>query len=269
MNNTMQFATLDAITLHYAQAGQVQGTPLVFINSLGSDLRIWGAVAAHFAPHFPVLRYDKRGHGLSDSPNGPYTLAALAADLHNLLNFLEMGRVILVGVSVGGMIALHYASQHPQRVAGLVLCDTAAKLGTTDYWEERRAAIARDGMAALAPAILSRWFAPSFALSRPSEYQGYHNMLARTPVNGYLATCAALRDADLRPLVGQITTPALVLCGAEDTATPPDMVQELAAALPNARFELIRGAGHTPSVEQPAALAAQIAAFLQENGSTG
>jgi 3-oxoadipate enol-lactonase len=119
-------------------------------------------------------------------------------------------------------------------------------------------------MAGLADALVARWFAASFAQREPAAYRGYRNMLARMPVEGYLATCATLRDADLREVVQTIQAPALVLCGDEDVATPPSVGRALAEALPHARFALIEQAGHLPCIEQPAALAAQLDQFLRE-----
>jgi len=257
-----QFALSGATMLHYSQERSGTGTPLVFINSLGSDLRIWDGVIAAFAERRPVICYDKRGHGLSDCPAGPYTLRDHTNDLAGLLAHLAVPNAILIGVSVGGMIALDFALTYLERVKALVLCDTGAKIGTADYWAERIAAVRQKGLEPLASVILTRWFSSRFAQTEPAAYQGYYNMLTRTPVEGYAATCEALRDADLRDAVQTIQAPALVLCGDQDLATPPSLGRELAAALPNAHFDLIEDAGHLPSLEQPAALAGKIEQFL-------
>jgi 3-oxoadipate enol-lactonase len=245
------------------------GAPLVFINSLGTDFRIWDNLIPHFAARFAIVRYDKRGHGWSDCPPGPYTIHDHAEDLAGLLAHLKIDRAILVGISVGGMIALDYTLHHPQAVGALVLCDTGAKIGTPAFWIERAEAIRKQGMESLADAIVGRWFTPAFARQHPAEYRGYYHMLLRAPVIGYVATCAALRDGDLRESVGKIEAKTLVLCGAEDMATPPDLARELAASLKNARCEIIDGAAHLPCIEQPDALAAKMTAFFRENGYGG
>lgn len=262
----MRFADISGVTLHYRVEGAASGTPLVFINSLGTDLRIWDQVAAVFAGAFPIVRYDKRGHGLSDCPPAPYTIHDHSSDLGGLLAHLQVSSAILIGISVGGIIALDYAANHPQTVRALVLCDTAPKIGTAEMWNERIATLRQHGMAHLREAILGRWFAPGFRAQSPAAYQGYGNMLTRTPVMGYTGTCEAIRDADLTSAARTIRAKALVLCGAEDLATPPDLARGLAAVLPDARFELIENAAHLPCVEQPDAFAAHIAHFLQENG---
>lgn len=257
----MKFFTHDNVTLHYETAGR--GThPLVFINSLGTNLAIWEEVAARFPT---TVRYDKRGHGLSDAPEAPYTIGDHRRDLEALLNHLNIVQVTLVGVSVGGLIALDFSARHPQRVRALVLCDTAGKIGDDDGWNSRITALRQDGIAAASDTILERWFAPSAA---DGMRRIGRNMLTRTPLEGYIGTCAAIRDADLRPVLASLKMPALVLCGSHDQATPPALVAQLAEGLPNGTFELIDDAGHLPGFEQPAATATAIKTFLRAHGPT-
>jgi 3-oxoadipate enol-lactonase len=264
MSPALNFIRVNDNVLHYTRAGLPNGTPLVFLNSLGTDLRIWNGITAHFAPRFPIICYDKRGHGLSDCPPGPYIIRDLSNDLHGLLDHLRVDTAILIGVSIGGMIALDFAGRQPERVKALMLCDTGAKIGTTQMWNERIDLLRQNGLVYLAETILGRWFTATFIQGQPDRYRGYYHMLTRTPLAGYIATCEAIREADLSQLVGQIRAPALVVGGLEDLATPPDLVRSLADALPNARLELIEQCGHLPSIEQPAVLAAKIDAFLSE-----
>jgi 3-oxoadipate enol-lactonase len=262
----LTFTTINGLTLHYTLDGLSTGMPLVFLNSLGTDLRMWDKLISHLAGRYRLIRYDKWGHGLSDCPPGPYTLRDHTHDLSGLLTHLQIDEAILVGDSVGGMIALDFAISRPNQVKALILCDTAAKIGTAEYWNERIETLRQHGLPYLADAILERWFSPAFAEQYPAAYRGYFNMLTRIPLEGYIATCEAIRDADLRSVVPSIEVPTLVVTGAEDGATPPELVRGLAEALPQARFELIEGAGHLPGIEQPAALATKIDQFLQENG---
>lgn len=264
-----RFVQSNDIVLHYQQIGVQVGPPLVFINSLGSDLRIWDSVVPHFASHFPVIRYDKRGHGLSDCPAAPYTLRDHSHDLLGLLDALHVQATIVIGISVGGQIAMDFADRYPTRVKALILADTAPKIGTPAMWDERINTLRQGGMAVLGDAILARWFAPQFADQAPAAYAGYYNMLTRTPVEGYTGTCEAIRDADLREVVNTIRVKTLVMCGAEDMATPPDAGRDLAAALPNARFTAIEGAAHLPCIEQPDAMVTVMKQFLEEAGYGG
>ena len=259
------FVDVDGVTLH-ARVDEPtppadRGVPpLVFVHSLGTDLRIWDAVIAGL-PASRRVRVDLRGHGLSDAPPGDYALETLASDVLCVLDRVGVVDAVFVGASIGGQVALQAALDAPERVAGLVLLDTAARIGDHATWEARRAEVRADGLAASADRVVGRWFAP--ASLDPLAFRGYRNLLLRTPDAGYLGACAALRDADLRDRTAGIAAPALVLCGSEDTATPPALVRGLADALPDAQYVEIAGAGHLPCLDRPAALATRVADFLR------
>ena len=242
------------VVLRYALDGPEDAPVMVLANSLGTDLRIWDRVVARLAGRFRFLRYDKRGHGLSEATPAPY-----------LMDALGIGAAIIGGVSVGGMIAQGLAARQPKRVRGLVLCDTAHRIGTEEMWDQRIRAIQEGGIEALSDAILERWFTKAFRRDRADELAIWRHMLVRTPIDGYIGTCAAIRDTDLGPEIGKINVPTLAVCGVEDGATPPDVVRETAARIPNARFNLIEGAAHLPSIEAPETLAKMIADFVAEN----
>lgn len=258
----LNFATIHGVTLHYRTDGRAANPAILFLNSLGSDLRIWDGVVPHLADRFFVIRTDKRGHGLSDCPPGPYTIGQMADDVAGLLDYLGVATAVPIGISIGGLITLELASRFPARFPKLVLCDTGAVIGTAVMWNERIAGLKADGFKHLGAAIVARWLSPAFAAAQPAAYQGYTNMLTRTPLPGYIAACEAIRDADLRLAAPSITAPALVLCGAEDMATPPDLGRELAGLLGNGHFHLIHHAAHLPCIEQPEVMAARINEFL-------
>lgn len=258
----MDFMIRNGLTTHYALEGTGEGIPLVFVNALGTDLRIWDGVVPHLMDRHPVLRFDKRGHGLSDCPPAPYTIHDFSTDLLRLLDQLEISQAILVGISVGGMIALDFAASWSELVHSMVLCDTAPIIGTADLWNDRIDKLRENGMQSMAEAILARWFAPSFKERSPAAYQGYYNMLTRMPVEGYTGTCEAIRDADLTEATRTIGAHTLILCGTEDVSTPPDLVRRLVELMPNAEFQEIPGAGHSTCIEQPDAVARQIERFL-------
>ena len=258
----MNFTIGNGLTTHYTLEGSGEGIPLVFINALGTDLRIWDAVVTHLTNRHPILRFDKRGHGLSDCPPAPYSIRDFSSDLFGLLEQLGISQTILVGISVGGMIALDFAASWPERVHSMVLCDTAPVIGTADLWNERINKLRADGMGSMAEAILARWFAPTFKEKSPAAYQGYYNMLTRMPVEGYTGTCEALRDADLTQATRTIEAHTLILCGTEDVSTPPDLVRGFVELMPDAEFQAIPGAGHSTCIEQPDLVAEQIKRFL-------
>lgn len=260
----MPFVNCDGITIYYELRRQEQDTtPIVFINSLGSDYRIWDEMMPDFAG-YTCIRYDKRGHGLSDCPSAPYTIRDHANDLAHLLKNLEVSGVILVGISVGGMIAMDFASQHPDTVQSLIVLDTFTKIGTPEMWNERINTLREHGMAHLGDAILARWFAPSYKETHPAEYRGYYNMLTRMPVEGYTGTCEAIRDADLTELAQMIECPSLTMCGKEDLSTPPELLRGLTDIIPDSRYIEIPDAGHLPCIENPTATANIINLFLKD-----
>jgi 3-oxoadipate enol-lactonase len=252
--------------IHYRLDGPAGAPALTFVNSLGTDHRIWDAVAARLASRFRLLRYDMRGHGLSDAPPGDYSLDAHVADLAGLLAAADVARTVLIGVSVGGLIAQGFALAHSDRLAGLVLLDTAARIGDAGYWQARADRVRAEGVAALADAVLDRWFDGRYRQQYPDDFAGWALMLARSPAEGYAGTCATLRDTDLRRSVGAIGLKTLVAAGATDISTPPDLVRETAALLPEARFALIAGAGHLPNIEAPGALLAVLDGYFREIG---
>jgi len=258
----MNFMIQNGLTTHYVLEGSGEGIPLVFINALGTDLRIWDGVVAHLTNHHSVLRFDKRGHGLSDCPPAPYSMHDFSADLLGLLDQLEISQAIVIGISVGGMVALDFTASWPERVHSMVLCDTAPVIGTADLWNDRVDRLRAQGMESMAEAILARWFAPTFKEKSPAAYQGYYNMLTRMPLEGYIGTCEALRDTDLTEAAKDIKARTLILCGTEDVSTPPDVVRGLVELMPNAEFHEIPGAGHSTCIEQPDLVAEQIERFL-------
>lgn len=258
----MNFTIGSGLTTHYTLEGTGEGIPLVFVNALGTDLRIWDAVVPHLTDRYPVLRFDKRGHGLSDCPPAPYTIHDFSTDMLGLLDQLEISQAIIVGISVGGMIALDFAASWPERVHSMVLCDTAPIIGTADLWNDRIDQLREHGMGSIAEAILARWFAPTFKEKSPAVYQGCYNMLTRMPVDGYTGTCEAIRDADLTEVTRTIAAHSLILCGTEDASTPPDLVRGLLELMPDAEFQEIPDAGHSTCIEQPDLVAEQIERFL-------
>ena len=260
----MPFLQIGDSVHHYQAHGPKQQPAVVFSNSLGSDLRIWDGVAARLLPHCHVVRYDLRGHGLSEAPTGPYSAVDLAGDLVALLDGLEIRDAVVCGVSVGGVIAQAVALYHPERVRALVLSDTGARIGSNEAWQQRIDKVRADGVVSLVQMTMDRWFSAGFREKWPADIRGYSLMLRQSSADGYLGTCAALRDADFRSTVVQIKQPTLVLCGAEDIATPPELGRELASLIPGAQFSLIEKAAHLPCVEQPAAVAERIMQFLQE-----
>ncbi len=260
----MPFVRIGQSVCHYVVEGSRDKPALVFANSLGTDLRIWDAVVGGLCPHFQLVLYDKRGHGLSDAPEPPYTAGDLAGDVVGLLDYLKIDQAVVCGISVGGIIAQAMALNHSRRVRSLILCDTGARIGTLDSWRQRIETVRAGGLQSLVTMTMERWFSNGFRERSAADVRGYANMLLATNVEGYIGTCCALRDADFRSALSRLVQPALVLVGAEDIATPPELGRELAGLIPGARFSMIDGAGHLPCIEQPQAVIEHMMRFFRE-----
>ncbi len=260
----MPFVDIGGLSLHCRfKPGRPDGErAVVFINSLGTDFRIWEAVSAALGEDVPHLLYDKRGHGLSDTGSGGRSIDDHVDDLIGLVDRFGLGQVALCGLSVGGLIAQRLYARHPDAVAGLMLLDTAHKIGTNESWGQRIATVERDGIEAIADGIMKVWFTPTFHRKRSAELAGCRNMLARQPLDGYVATCMALRSADYTDAVQRIAVPTLCAVGEQDGSTPPALVKSLADLIPGARFEVVRDAAHIICIEQPEATVTLIRDFL-------
>lgn len=245
--------------MHYRIDGAIVGPTVVFANSLGTDLRLWDALLPLLPAGLRFVRYDKRGHGLSDL-GGAASVADLADDAAALIEAVG-GPVVFVGLSIGGLIAQTLAARRPDLLRAVVISNSAAKLGTAESWAARVDAVQTQGMAGIADAVMERWFAPGFCAS-PAVVP-WRNMMIRTPVEGYIAACGALARADQTAATRTLRLPALVIAGAMDGSTPPDLVRGTADLIHGAAFHVIPGAGHLPCVENPAAYAAILSPFLK------
>lgn len=258
----MQIAKVNGIAMHYRDEGPSSAPAIVFVNSLGTDFRIWDGVVEALGGRFRTIRYDKRGHGLTDAPPAPYAMNDHVGDLEALLDFLGVDEFFPVGLSVGGMIVTRFATRHPRRVPRLILCDTAHKIGNDELWNARIAAVEKDGIASIKDAVMERWFSPTFRGSQGAALSVYANMLERQPVAGYSGTCAALRDTDNTELVKALKMPVLLMVGSNDGSTPPDLVRSTHDLIAGSRFVVLDGPGHIPCVEAPGETARLVAGFV-------
>ncbi|MCX8998197.1 3-oxoadipate enol-lactonase [Rhizobiaceae bacterium BDR2-2] len=260
----MNFLKVGDTAIYYRAIGPLDGRPVIaFVNSLGTDFRIWDAVIAELGDAYAYVLHDKRGHGLSDVGQPPCSIEAHAGDLAALLDHLGVKSAVIWGLSVGGLIAQGLYAARPDLVRGLVLSNTAHRIGTPEMWNARIDAILKDGLGGMIDPVMERWFTPAFRQPDNALYAGCRNMLARQPAEGYCGTCAAIRDADFTAAAARIAVPVLCVGGDLDGSTPPEVVKSLAALVPGSRYVEIAGSGHIPCVEQPVAYAAAVAAFLK------
>lgn len=262
----MDMMDVNGVTLHFSDQGPKDGKPLVFANSLGTDYRLWDQIMPHLPKDLRIIRYDKRGHGLSSGPPAPYFMGDLVADLAGLLDGMNVKGAVLVGLSIGGMIAQGLAAERPDLLKAMVLSNTGAKIGTEAIWDERMSTARKGGVEALADAQLTRWFSNDFRTNRKPEFAGWRSMLTRTWIEGFIGCSAAIAETDLYESTAQLRLPVLGIAGDDDGSTPPDMVRETTELVPGSEFRLIRGAGHLPCVEKPDEYAEILIGFLKKVG---
>lgn len=262
----MKVMRVNGVALHYADKGPADGPVIVFANSLGTDFRLWDDVVRRLAGKFRIVRYDKRGHGLSGCPPGPCSVADLAADIASLMDELGIANSLFVGISIGGMIAQQLALARPDLVAAAVLSNTGSKIGSAEMWDQRIAAVREGGVDAIGDAVIERWFSQDYRSRNALQVRAWREMLGRTPADGYAACCEALKRADLTGEVEGLKQPLLFIAGSEDGSTPPALVKGTADRIHGSRFRLFEGAGHLPCVEQPERYAETIMEFGREIG---
>ncbi|SFE02938.1 3-oxoadipate enol-lactonase [Sulfitobacter brevis] len=260
----MQILDTGDVRLHYRVDGPDDGAPVVFANSLGTDMRLWDPILPLLPKGLRLIRYDKRGHGLSTCPSGNYSMGSLITDVEKLIDHLGVTNCVFVGLSIGGMIAQGLAVKRLDLVRAMVLSNTAAKIGNAAMWDDRIAAVRAGGIESLADGVMERWFSAEFR-EKP-ELELWRNMLVRQPDDGYAGCSAAISGSDFYATTATLRLPTLGIAGAEDGSTPPDLVRETTDLIPGSRFHLIRRAGHLPCVEQPEEYAQVLSEFLKSVG---
>ena len=262
----MKFVNINGHTLHYnfiPCASNASDTTFLFINSLGTDFRIWNEVVDSLKRYGNIVLFDNRGHGLSSIVDTTATVDDFADDAEALLKHLSIKKCVPVGLSVGGMIAQILAARTPSKFLKLILCDTRHKIGNAQIWNDRISAVNEKGLASISDGVMQRWFSKSFHETHPEKVSGYKNMLERTPPTGYIHTCIAIRDGDLTEVAKEIKIPTLCIVGSEDKSTSPEDVKNLSDLIAGSKFEIIQGSGHIPCVDNPELLCKLIIDFIR------
>jgi 3-oxoadipate enol-lactonase len=243
--------TRDDVLIHYEIEGRADGPPLIFSNSLGTDLRMWDGQAKEAAGRgFRVIRYDQRGHGKSAAPEGDYTLSRLGEDVIDLLDALEIERAAFCGLSMGGMTGMWLAKHRPRRFSLFALCNTSTRMPPVENWNARIKAVREGGMEAVVDRVLGLWFTPEFAKRAPAEVDRIRSIFLATDPGGYVGCCAAVRDMDERDRLGTIEAPVFVVIGAHDPSTTPEMGQYIVEHIPGAQKAVLDSA-HLSNIERP------------------
>ncbi|MFC2253583.1 3-oxoadipate enol-lactonase [Labrys portucalensis] len=259
------FLVLPTHKLHYRVACEAAASSapwLLFCNSLGTDLHMWDAQTTELARHFRVLRYDRRGHGQSTTPPPPYSLADLGRDTLALLDALEIERAHFCGLSIGGLTGQWLGIHAGSRFDRMVLCATAAKIGTVESWSARIAAVRANGLAALTTATAERWFTPTFNAEHADVAASILDSFAKVDAEGYNGCCAALAAADLREQIQAISNPVLAISGDDDQVCPPSDLNFIANNVRTGRHVSLPGR-HIFNLESAAAFNAVLLGFLR------
>lgn len=251
--------------LNYRLDGPVDAPVLVLSNSLGTSLEMWDAQLAAFSEHFRVLRYDTRGHGGSSVTPGPYSIAQLGQDVLDLADALAIDRFAFCGLSMGGLIGQWLGINAGERLTRLVICNTGAKIGTDEVWNDRIDTVLKGGeqaMRDMRDASVSRWFTPAFAEQQPAEVNRITQMIAGTSPQGYAANCAAVRDGDYRDQLDAIKVPMLIVCGGKDPVTTLDHGRFIEQRVAGARL-IELDAAHLSNIETGDAFTRPVLEFLR------
>lgn len=259
----MTFTNINGNNIHYEYLDNEGDRTFIFINSLGTDFRIWDGVVDILKHQGNVLKFDKSGHGLSSIKNEKLEIRDYASDVITLMDFLNIQKAIIVGLSIGGIIAQYLAIHHAERIERLILSNTAPKVGSDQGWNTRIETVKKDGIASMADSIMNVWFSENFRNNRESELLGYKTMLSNINIDGYIQACEVLKINDLTNEISKIKVPTLCIAGTEDGSTPPAQVKAMADLIPNSTYILIDGVGHIPCVEVPELMAKHILAFVK------
>ena len=260
----MPLIYLPDIRLNANLCGPANAPVLVFAHALGTNLTIWDNVLTALANRYRILTYDQRGHGASDVPKPPYTMGALIRDAEGLMDHFALRDAVFIGVSLGGLVAQGLAVKRLDLIRGLVLSNTAARIGTPELWAARSEEVRATGLDNYAETALPRMLGPNYR-TNPAEPL-LRLMLTQTDPDGWVGCAAAIAGTDFYTTTASLRLPTLVIAGSNDGSTPPDLVRETADLIPGSRFALMRGSGHLPMLEKPADYAAVLQGFLQDIG---
>ena len=255
---------VNGITVNYTLEGPATGPVVTLSNSLASNLSMWEPQLPALTSRFRVLRYDTRGHGETEAPTGPYTLATLAEDTRALLQALSIARTHFVGLSLGGMIGQFLALEHPELFQSLTLCDTMSRVPTEakSTWDERIHTAQSQGLEPLVEPTVARWFTPPFREQHPEVINKVRAMIRSTPVAGYAGCCHAIAALNFTDRLKAITVRTLIIVGEDDQGTPVAASRTIHEQIKGSELVILKSAAHLSNLEQPQAFNGALTSFL-------
>jgi 3-oxoadipate enol-lactonase len=243
-----------------------EGAPwLVFSNSIANTLAMWDEQAAALGRDYRILRYDTRGHGGTDAPDGAYSFEQLVADVIGLMDHFKIEKARFCGLSLGGMTGLGLAIHHAKRIEKLIACACRADAPGPyqDAWRQRIAQINEKGLESLVEPTIQRWFTPEFITKSPPAVDKVRGMIRSTPAQGYIGCGHALIGLNYLPGLGGIKVPTLFVAGKQDQGAPPDVMQAMHKVVPGSRFAEVAPAGHIINMENAKGWADAVVPFLK------
>jgi len=234
--------------IHYEMEGEENKPVLMFCNSLGTTLHMWDGQMPAVKQQFRVLRYDRRGHGKSGVPAGPYSMEMLGHDALAVMDAAKVDKISWCGLSMGGMVGMWIGANAPQRVNKLILSNTSAYFENKQIWNDRIATVKEKGLGVILQGTLERWFTKGFRDTQPAKVQKIADMFMNTKQEGYIGCGQAVRDMDHREIIKKITAPTMVIAGSQDAGTTPEMGEFVAKNIPGATLKMF-DAAHIANVE--------------------
>ncbi|MEH2509849.1 3-oxoadipate enol-lactonase [Nitrobacteraceae bacterium AZCC 1564] len=259
----MPMIDADGCLLNVSVEGRESGPTIMLSNSLGTTMQMWEPQMAALTKLFRVVRYDRRGHGKSGAPAGPYSMERFGNDVLAILDDLNIEKVHWCGVSMGGMVGQWLGANAPERVGKLILANTTCYYADPTNWLNRIKAVNESGLAAIADTVIAAWLTADFREREPQITARLKQMLLDSPAQGYVACCEALSKLDQRDLLPRITAPTLVIAGRHDAATPVEAGEFIRSRIPGASMTLL-DAAHISNVEQSHSFTEAVVGFLTQ-----
>ncbi|HEX2216115.1 MAG TPA: 3-oxoadipate enol-lactonase [Xanthobacteraceae bacterium] len=245
----MPMIDADGCRINVEIEGPESAPVLMLSNSLGTNLHMWDTQAPAFTKHFRLVRYDRRGHGKSDVPKGPYSMERLGRDVLAVLDALGIRKINWCGLSMGGMVGMWLGANAPERIERLVLSNTAARFPSRDPWNERIKIASEQGLTPLADATMERWFTKGFRDRHPEKVKPVRDQFLNTAPDGYIGCCHAIRDMDQGESIRTITAPTLIIAGRHDPGTTVEAAEFMHDRIKGSKLEVL-DAAHISNIEQ-------------------
>lgn len=260
----MPTAQANGCPINYEVEGPQNAPVLILSNSIGTTLHMWDDQVPMFTKQFRLVRYDRRGHGKSGAPKGPYTIEMLARDALTVADAVGAKKFNWCGLSLGGMVGQWLGANVPDRLNKLVISNTNFFYPDKQPWDDRINLVTEKGMEALATPMMERWLTPETRAKAPEKVARVRAMFVATPVDGFVGCCFAIRAMDFRQSNTRISVPTLVMVGAKDVATLPAFGEEMIKQIKGSKLATIPDAAHIANVEQPKIYADTVINFLTQ-----